>query len=176
MNSPRYRVRIAGIEMRNVISIGLRFSMRELADSVSLVLADNVPIAGGDPIEVDIEGRTVLVGEVLNRRLSKSAGERTLSITGYSASQRLVKSSVVESVRVLRNVSLAQIVRRIVEPYGLVADVSESALEVANEEISAVTAWNGISSAVSVSTGGTACGCILLSTCRSSGTSSQRTT
>jgi len=144
---PRYQIRIGDYTVEEVGTISLRFSMRELADSFTATINDRVRVDAGDRVEVSVEGVTRLVGEIQNVRLMKQPGTRDLTITGFSASQRLVKSSALVERRTIRNRSLRQIVEQIVEPYGLVVDVSESGIEVADEVMDRVrvgpgqTAW-----------------------------------
>lgn len=141
MINPSLVVQVGGKNLQRVQSFSLRLAVTELADQVSIEIADTIELADlriGDPIAVAIAGSIVLVGEVLNYRDHGDASSSTLSITGFSAAQRLTKSSIKigdgESVtsRVLRNLSLRQIVERVVRPFDLVVDVGETANTIAD--------------------------------------------
>jgi len=138
MKSPSYTLRIDGRQVENITQISIRFSMRELADSWSASISDRVDLAPGARAELAIEGRTVIVGELQNDRLVKRSGTRDRSISGFSSARRLVKSSVIQPTRTIKDRSLRQIVEQIVEPFDMVVDVSESATTVADEPIDKV--------------------------------------
>ncbi len=144
---PNYGIRIGDYDLQEINSINLRLSMRELADSFSATISDRVKIFAGDPVQVSIDGRPVIVGEVMNVRLEKQVGTRSLSISGFSAAQRLVKSSVVVGdglqKRTVKDKSLREIVEAVVEPFGIVVDVSEAAASIANEVIDKVRVGDG---------------------------------
>lgn len=141
--TPKHTVRVGGVTLQSVDNLKLRFSMTEIADSFSLTVNDKVTIDDGAPVEISVLGRLVLVGEVMNWRLDKSAGARSISISGFSSAQRLTKSSVLRASRTIAGKSLADIVRTIVEPFGLAVGVSASAAEVANELLDRVRVDNG---------------------------------
>lgn len=144
---PNYGIRVGNYDLREINSLSLRLSMRELADSFTAQISDRVTLRAGLPVQVSIDGRPVIVGEIQNVRLAKSAGTRDLTISGFSAAQRLVKSSVVPGdglpKRTVKGLSLREIVEAVVKPFGIVVDVSESALEIANEPIDKVRVGNG---------------------------------
>jgi len=134
-------VQVGGRNLQWVQSFSLRLSVTEPADEVQVVVADDIGLADldiGDSMAVAIEGRIVLVGEVLNIRNSVDANSKTTSITGFSSAQRLTKSTIKigdgESVtsRVLRDLSLRQIVERVVKPFDIVVDVGETAAKIAD--------------------------------------------
>jgi len=141
---PSLVVQLAGNNLQRVQSFSLRLSVAELADQVQVEVADNIPLTSlriGDSMAVSIAGRIVLVGEVLNYHSHGTATADTLSITGFSAAQRLVKSSILvgedQSVtsRVFRNLSARQIIERVARPFGLVVDVGETGNEIADVPI-----------------------------------------
>jgi prophage tail gpP-like protein len=144
---PNYGIRVGNYDLREINSLSLRLSMREIADSFTAQISDRVTLRAGLPVQVSIDGRPVIVGELQNVRLAKSAGTRDLSISGFSSAQRLVKSSVVPGDglprRTVKGLSLREIVEAVVEPFGIVVDVSEAALSIANEPIDKVRVGNG---------------------------------
>ncbi len=129
----------------NVDSWSFRFSMREIADRFSAQVHDKVEIVAGDQFGVAIEGRIVMIGEIESSRLVKRAGTRDLTITGWSSARRLVKSSVIleSGRRTIVDQSLEQIVRQVVEPFGIVVDVSAEAQAAASEILDRVRVSNG---------------------------------
>lgn len=144
MTSPSLVVQLGGRNLQRVQSFSLRLAMTELADQVQVEVADDIALADlriGDSMAVAIAGRIVLVGEVLNYRSHGDANSDTLSITGFSAAQRLTKSSIKigdgESVtsRVFRDLSARQIIERVVKPFDLVVDVGETGNEIADVPI-----------------------------------------
>ena len=139
---PQIVVQVGGRNVQRLISMSLRLSMRELADSVTVEIGDDIPLSAlsyGDSMAVAIEGRVVLVGEVLSFGKRRPAGSSSLTITGFSSAQRLAKSSIVigDGVqnRTLNNLSMKQIVSQVVAPFDMVVDVSETSAVVANEPI-----------------------------------------
>jgi len=144
---PTLVVQVGGKNLQRVQSFSLRLAVTELADQVQVEIADNIALADlkiGDPIAVAIAGRIVLAGEVLNYHDHGDANSSTLSITGFSAAQRLTKSSIKigdgESVtsRVFRNLSIRQIIERVVKPFDLVVDVGETGNAIADVPIDKV--------------------------------------
>lgn len=144
MTLPSLVVQVGGRNLQRVQSFSLRLAVTELADQVQVEVADDIALANlriGDSMAVAIAGRVVLVGEVLNCRSHGDANSDTLSITGFSAAQRLTKSSIKigdgESVtsRVFRNLSARQIIERVVRPFDLVVDVGETGNEIADVPI-----------------------------------------
>jgi prophage tail gpP-like protein len=137
--STSVEIRVAGFLLEHVQDLSLRFSMTELADSFSLTAADALPpIERAAPVEIKIQGRVVLVGEIQTVRQSSRATADDLSITGFSTAQRLVKSSVISATNPLRNLNLAQIVVIVTEPFDIVVDVAPSARQIAGEDISRI--------------------------------------
>lgn len=147
MTLPSLVVQVGGKNLQRVQSFSLRLAVTELADQVQLEVGDHIPLAEqriGDSLAVAIGGRIVLVGEVMNYHDRGDANSSTLSITGFSAAQRLTKSSIKvgagESVtsRVFRNLSARQIIERVVRPFDLVVDVGETGNEIADVPIDKV--------------------------------------
>lgn len=139
----RYTVSVGGKRLESVQSLQLRFAVSELADSFSMQVADRLLLDGGEAVEIAIEGRVVLVGHVQSCRLAKRAGTRDLTITGYSAAQQLVKSSIVDTRRVYTDTTLRQLVERVCKPFGLLVEVESSATAVANEVLDQIAVDNG---------------------------------
>lgn len=163
MAAPKVSVKIGDVELQQITSIQLRLAITELADSFSLTCADRLPIGQeGQRVEISVEGRAVLVGEVQTDDLDESGASRSRTFTGYSAAQRIVKSSY-DGKRRLRDLSLKQIVQRVVEPYDLVVDVDSSAQDVASWPIPKVSADNGTSAFDFISKVAKRQGCILVS-------------
>ncbi len=148
---PRYQLRVGDYTVQELGSLSLRFSMREIADSFSATINDKVRLESGARAVVSVEGVTRLVGELQVDRLMKQPGVRDLTVRGYSAAQRLVKSDAVVEKRTFKGKSLRAIVEEIVAPFDLVVDVSESAVEIAEEVVDRArvgpgqTAWAFIS-------------------------------
>lgn len=147
MTLPTLVVQLGGKNLQRVQSFSLRLAVSELADQVQVEVADNIALADlqiGDSLAVAIGGRVVLVGEVLNYRSHSDANADTLSITGFSAAQRLTKSSIKigegESVtsQTFTNLSARQIIERVVKPFDLVVDVGPTATEIADVPIEKV--------------------------------------
>jgi prophage tail gpP-like protein len=141
---PTLTVQVGGKNLLRVQTFSLRLAVTELADQVQVEIADNIALADlkiGDPMAVAIAGRIVLAGEVLNYHDHGDAHSSTLSITGFSSAQRLTKSSIKigegESVtsRVFRNLSIRQIIERVVKPFDLVVDVGETGTAIADVPI-----------------------------------------
>lgn len=163
--APQFEVVIGGYRLRNVNSLSLRLSMRELADSFELSTSDRVTVVSGVSVKISIEGQLRLVGETMTTRVTKQAGTRTTQFSGFSAAQRLVKSSIVigdglasrtvgggsattdsEGDLVIgerQGLSLRQITEAVVKPFGLVVDVAESAMAIADEEMGKVRVSQG---------------------------------
>lgn len=136
MSTPSVTVRVGPFTLTRIISINLRFSLTELADSFSIQAADDLPpIIAAARVEILIQGRAVLVGHVQNIRRSSRAQVDDLSISGYSAAQRLVKSSVVQPRKNFNNLNLAQIAVLVCEPFDIVVDVAAPARQIAGEDI-----------------------------------------
>lgn len=163
MSAPAYKVKIGDYEIRHIGAISLRFGLRELADSVNVTINDRIDTAAGEPIVVSIAGRVVLTGEVQNKRLSKRVGDTTLTVTGFSSAQRLVKSSVVQPKRTFGGLSLLEVATLICAPFGLVVDVSESAATIANEPMERLRVDTGQSAFDFLSEACRRQGCILVS-------------
>jgi prophage tail gpP-like protein len=161
MESPRFTVEVDGVQLERVSSLNLRLSITELADSFNLEVVDKVDVVTGSRVVISIEGRAVLVGEVMNYRRSKTAGNRSVTISGFSAAQRLVKSSVVAPSRTMKGLTLRQIVESVVEPFGLVVDVSEP--DVADEVLDLVKIGPGQKAAEFLKAVCKRQGCILVS-------------
>ena len=160
---PKFTVQVGGVELSRITSLSLRISMTEFADSFSVSCADRLALGQeGQRVEITVEGRLVLVGEIMTEDVDKSAGKRDSSYTGFSAAQRLVKSSYTGKRR-LRDLSLLQIVERVVEPFDLVVDVDASATEIANLPIEKVSADNGTTAFAFIAEVAKRQGCILLS-------------
>jgi len=140
--TPNYSAVIGDYTLTEIQSISLRLSMSELADSFTLVVSDRFGPLRGDHVEISIEGRVVLVGEVMTVRLSKSPGVRDLTITGFSAAQRLVKGSLVIGdgigTKAPKDFSLEDLCTQAVKPFGIVVDVAASAADIAAEKIDKV--------------------------------------
>lgn len=147
MSLPSLVVQVGGKNLQRVQSFSLRLAVTDLADQVQVEVADNIPLVDqriGDSLAVTIAGRIVFVGEVLNYRDRGEANSSTISITGFSAAQRLTKSAIKigpdESVtsKVFRNLSARQIIERVVKPFDLVVDVGETGNEIADVPIDKV--------------------------------------
>jgi prophage tail gpP-like protein len=160
---PKYTVKIGEVELTRIGSLSLRLGMTELADSFSVSCADRLPLGQeGQRVEITVEGRIVLVGEVMTEDLDKAPNKREISFTGYSAAQRLVKSSYIGKRR-LKELSLKQIVERVVEDFDLVVDVDSTAQEIANQPIPKVSADNGTTAFAFIAEVAKRQGCILVS-------------
>ena len=147
MTLPTLVVQLGGKNLQRVQSFSLRLAVSELADQVQVEVADDIALADlkiGDSMAVAIGGRVVLVGEVMNYRSHGDANADTLSITAFSAAQRLTKSSILigagESVtsRVFTDLSARQILERVVSPFDLVVDVGPTAIDIADVPIDTV--------------------------------------
>lgn len=169
-NPPRIVVRVGDLTLERIVSFNFRASMRELADQIEVTVADKVKLddlRAGLSVGVAIEGRVVLVGHVMTPRVSKRAGDRTVSFTAFSSAQRLVKSSVIVGdgiqEKVVRGQSLRQICEAVCSPFDIVVDVSETALAIAEEPISKVKLKKGEKAFAFLSRVAKRQGCIIVS-------------
>ena len=145
MRPPDIVVRVGDYTLESVQQFSVRLSMREPADSFALTINDRVDFPAGSPVGIAINGRVVLIGEVMTARLSKSAGRRDYTVEGFSSAQRLVKSSAAAALptRLFKTRSLRQICEQVCEPFGIAVDVATSAIPIADEEVEAVRVNNG---------------------------------
>jgi prophage tail gpP-like protein len=163
-------VRVGDLTLERVLSFSFRASMRELADQIQVSVADKVRLSDlrvGLPVGVAIDGRIVLVGQVMTSKLNKGANNRSISFTAFSSAQRMVKSSVIDGdgiqEKVLRNLSLLEIVEAVASPFEIVVDVSETSREVASEPISKVKLKKGEKAFAFLSRVAKRQGCIIVS-------------
>lgn len=167
---PRIVVRVGDLTLERIVSFSFRASMRELADQIEVTVADKVKLddlRAGLTVGVAIEGRVVLSGYVMTSRISKRAGDRAVSFTAFSTAQRLAKSSVIVEDGIQRKIITDQSLRRICEavcdPFGIVVDVSETALPIAEEPISKVKLKKGEKAFEFMSRVAKTQGCIIVS-------------
>lgn len=137
--TPAVEIRVGPYTLQRPESINLRFSLTELADSFSVQVADDLPaIDAAARVEILIEGRSVLVGDLQNIRRASRATVDDLSISGFSRARQMVRSSVLNVRKNFNSLNLAQIAVLICEPFDIVVDVAPAAREAAGEDFSRI--------------------------------------
>lgn len=105
----------------------------------------------------------MLVGNVQNVRQESRANVDDLSISGFSAAQQLVKSSVIQPRKNFRNLNLAQVVVLVTQPFDIVVDVAPAAREAAGEDFASLKVDDGEKAYAFLAKACKRQGCILVS-------------
>lgn len=124
---PRVKVVVGGRTLAAVQQLHLVFGIVELADQAEIVFADRIVVRPGEAVEVFVDDRPVLVGNVLANRRRHTATDRTRTISAYSLGQAMTRSSVVLGRKAWADITVRELARQVAEPFGLGVEVDPSA-------------------------------------------------